>query len=112
MQRFLDSNPGLRSRFNKHLVFADYTPEELRRILVKMVDDNGYRIDEAAIFAVGGIVRQHYEARDSTFGNARLIRNLVERAITVHATRVFSLPNLTRDDLELITEDDIVGPVS
>jgi Cdc6-like AAA superfamily ATPase len=108
MRRFLDSNPGLRSRFNKYLFFADYSPAELRQILLKMSHDHGYTLTNPAVDAAGAIVRRHFDARDTTFGNARLIRNIIERAITAHATRVSALSTPSREHLELLTEEDFL----
>ena len=64
MPRFIDSNPGLKSRFNKYLYFEDYNGEQLFEIFKGRVDRSDYRLDEAAASAVKDHLQELYEDRD------------------------------------------------
>lgn len=108
MQRFLDSNPGLRSRFNKYIEFLDYSPAELMQILHKMADDQGYILTAEALQATEAIIHQQYQQRSSSFGNARMVRNLLETAISTHASRISRANTFSVEDLSTITAEDIV----
>lgn len=99
MHKFIDSNPGLRSRFNKYFQFPDYTGEELMKILQRFCDTNGYTLASEAITPLQETLNQMYEAREEHFGNARAIRNLFEHAINNQANRLVLDNHIT--DLEL-----------
>lgn len=107
MVRFLDSNPGLRSRFTKKLLFEDYTPEQMVKIFEKLCSDNGFQLDAGAEGKLLNVFRTAYSRRDKTFGNARLVRNSFEKAVSKLDSRVVTtgLTNLTA--LMTITEADI-----
>ena len=111
METFLQSNPGLASRFRKRIRFPDYTPEELNRILRAFAAAAEYEITEAAAEKSLRLFREQYEARDASFGNARLARNLFESAVNRLASRVArSFPSGTavqREDLVQILPDDL-----
>jgi len=77
MGRFVDSNPGLQSRFNKYLSFDDYTPAELVEIFSHFCKQNDYRLTESATEKIRAFFQSAYEARDKMFGNARLARNVL-----------------------------------
>ncbi len=97
MEEFLSSNPGLRSRFNKYIFFADYTPEELVQILEMMCEKQEYKMTkEAHAFALEYFarrVRQHSES----FANAREVRNFMEQAIARQASRIVTLGDAVED---------------
>ena len=107
MTAFIESNPGLRSRFNKHLHFADYSPDELLEIFKRFCTSSGFRLSESAQTKVSQLFAGLYEVRDSTFGNARVARNLFEKVISHQANRIVSLPKLTDAILEAIESEDI-----
>ncbi len=109
MSRFIESNPGLRSRFNKHLSFVDYNPKELLLIFERFCSSSGFRLSAGAKSKVGQIFAGLFEVRDATFGNARVARNLFEQVISHQANRIVSLPRLTDAILETIEPDDIPG---
>lgn len=101
MEEFLESNPGLVSRFNKFIMFDDYEPEELSLIMQRMGDRNGYRFDEEAKTKLGKVIDTLYENRTENFANARTVRNYFEKMLTIHANRMADIPNPT--DAELCT---------
>ena len=109
MRRFLDANPGLQSRFNKSLSFPDYAPEELMEIFLRLCKESDYKLSEAAENRLSDYFRVAFQNRDSKFGNARLVRNIFERAITNVANRVVQDPQADNSALELIEDSDITA---
>jgi len=107
MARFINSNPGLQSRFNKFLEFPDYSPEELVKIFSSLVDSNAYNLDERASEKVSCLFSEIHALRGDYFANGRLVRNVFESVLAMHATRVGSLALADEASLALITEDDI-----
>ena len=107
MEEFLRSNPGLQSRFNKYINFDDYTPEELLEIFVKMCEKNGYKATEGAIEKIQQILSLLHETRSDSFANARTVRNLFEKLLTVQADRLADFETVSNEDLETILEEDI-----
>ena len=111
MESFIESNPGLRSRFTRFVDFPDYSPDELTAIFTRMVEEDGYILGPGAIEAVKSILTKEYESRTGNFGNARLVRNLFERSLTAQANRIVtSTP--TRADLCAVAESDITAAIS
>lgn len=106
MEEFLDSNPGLQSRFNKYIYFEDYTPEELMAIFDRMCEKNGYKATSEAKEKVSGMLKTLYEARTENFANARTVRNLFEKILTVHADRLAAKENISDEDLVTIIAED------
>ncbi len=88
MDKFLDSNPGMRSRFNKYIHFDDYSPEELQDIFVKLCKKDGYKLSRSAKRYAEDYFYDVYEKRDEQFGNAREVRNFFERALGNQANRL------------------------
>ena len=109
MPRFIDSNPGLKSRFNKYLFFEDYNGDQLFEIFQGRVKRNDYRLDDAAEAAVKDHLQELYEDRDGNFGNARDVRNLFEKIIAAQADRVAGLENPSDEDISTITVEDLKG---
>ncbi|MDE7244094.1 MAG: AAA family ATPase [Oscillospiraceae bacterium] len=107
MPRFIDSNPGLKSRFNKYLYFEDYNGGELYEIFEGRVKRNDYRLDEPAAAAVREHLQELYEDRDQNFGNARDVRNLFERIVAHQADRVAGLEEPSDEDIITITVEDL-----
>src|SRR2546426_1221107 len=93
MKAFLESNPGLRSRFNKFLHFDDYSPQELFQIFTKYCQDDGYAFGGPCGSKIMALINRMHERRAANFGNARAIRNLFEQAISSHSNRVASITN-------------------
>ena len=99
MEEFLESNPGLVSRFNKFIGFDDYEPDDLALILQRMCDKNGYMLDAAAKEKARKIINTLYENRTDNFANARTIRNFFEKLLTIHANRMAEKPVPTDAEL-------------
>ena len=112
MERFVSSNPGLASRFNRYFFFEDYAGEELSLIFTSMCEKNEYRLtDEAAEFAKAHFT-ELYENRDDNFGNARDVRNFFENIVTVHSDRVSAVDSPSRDDLMIFIKEDLEQAVT
>lgn len=110
MQTFLNSNPGLKSRFNMHYEFPDYLPQELMEIALYATNKRGVTLtEEAKTFLYENLV-EAYRNRDRSFGNARLVNSLIDEAKMNMGLRVMRSKNveeLTEEDLSLIQEEDI-----
>ena len=107
MHDFLTSNPGLISRFNKYIDFPDYTDDELMAILEMNAGRQGYRVAEAAKAVVRGMLTQMTLSERMDFGNARGMRNTLEKLVQAQANRLAACEGeVTRDMLEEITEAD------
>ena len=106
MQRFIRSNPGLQSRFNKFLCFEDYNPDQLTAIFQQFAEKNDYTLDLEAAAKCTVLFQKLYANRDQTFGNARLARNLFEKTINRQAVRVMQNNNPSKEALcNLVAED-------
>ena len=107
MHDFLTSNPGLISRFNKYIDFPDYTDDELMAILEMNAGRQGYRVAEAAKAVVRGMLVKMTLSERMDFGNARGMRNTLEKLVQAQANRLAACEGeVTRDMLEEITEAD------
>jgi len=107
MTDFLNANPGLQSRFNRFLHFADYTPAELVAIFGTLAAKGQYSLTDEATAAVEAALTASYAARDERFGNAREARNLYERLVERQADRLSSLTAPTRAQLCTIEKVDV-----
>uniref|UniRef100_UPI003FEF7AC6 AAA family ATPase n=1 Tax=Gemmiger formicilis TaxID=745368 RepID=UPI003FEF7AC6 len=105
MDRFIHSNPGLESRFNRFLLFEDYTPEEMFEIF-KMRCGKGYVLAPEAEPLIRDYIAE--ESADPSFGNARGVRNLFEHILVAQNNRLAKMPTVTREDLMTITPDDVL----
>ncbi len=106
MMRFIHSNPGLESRFNKYIYFDDYDGEELLGIFRSVCKKNGYTLAPALEERLPAFFCTLYEERDDNFGNAREVRNLFERLVSIQSDRVAQLEAPGREDLMCIAEAD------
>jgi SpoVK/Ycf46/Vps4 family AAA+-type ATPase len=107
VETFLDSNPGLKSRFTTMIVFPDFTPGELTAIFAKFAAENEYRLAGEAEARVREVMEALYAEKDEHFGNARTVRNVFEDSIAAHAARVDALHSPTREQLGTIEPQDI-----
>ena len=106
MEEFVDSNPGLRSRFNKYIHFEDYTAEEMTGIFDLQCKKSCYTLDEDA----RGIVTEYFAAVSEAageFGNARGVRNTFEKILSEQANRIAGMETVTKEDLMRITAEDV-----
>lgn len=106
MRDFINSNPGLRSRFNKYIRFDDYNGQELMAILNRFCSINGYSVAEDAAPFLKVKLDAMYARRRENFGNARTIRNLFEHAINHQANRLAQDNDLTNEELAELTLAD------
>jgi SpoVK/Ycf46/Vps4 family AAA+-type ATPase len=105
MGRFLASNPGLASRFSRHVTFGNYSTEELVTIMRQRAAESGYQLADATEEVLRA--RISVLPRDRTFGNARLARQLLESMMTRHARRISALRSPTMADLRLLLPEDV-----
>ena len=107
MERFIRSNPGLESRFNKYIHFPDYTPEELRGIFLLRCEKQGYTLSPEADEALTAQLTELYNNRDENFGNGRTVRNLFEDAVSRQADRLSALAAPSKDELMTLLPEDL-----
>ena len=105
MNKFLDKNAGLHSRFANIIEFPDYSAEELMRIADGFYSEQGYVLSEAGKV----LLRQKLEVAKTNkqFGNGRYVRNVFERSLNNQALRLSNLAEYTKEALVTITEEDI-----
>ncbi|PZN07615.1 AAA family ATPase [Thermaerobacter composti] len=106
MAWFLQTNPGLRSRFPIHLTFPDYTVEELVAIAHQMAGQRQYVLDAGAEQRLREILLALPPGFGERSGNARTVRNLIERAIRRQAVRLLERPGAGREELMRLTAAD------
>jgi len=110
MKKFLESNPGLDSRFNTTLRFLDYSPEELLQIFTQYSSRNGFAVTKEAMARVNVAVKKMYAAKTKDFANAREIRNFFDKTKRDFDTRIAALPEeqRTKNVLQTIEAIDIL----
>ncbi len=108
MEEFLESNPGLKSRFNKYLCFKDYTPEELYAIFENMCKGYKFNITDETQEYVKEYFEKRYIHRNKNFANGRDVRNFFEKALIRQADRLSNKGNnLTNAELSELTLSDV-----
>lgn len=112
MEKFMQSNPGLRSRFPIHINFKDYDEEELFQIALQMYLERDYELTSRCRWRLKNILHEFAKNRHPHSGNARYVRNLVEKSIRLQALRIIDKPNLSRKELITIEEKDLPDPNS
>lgn len=106
MEEFLNSNPGLRSRFNKYLFFDDYTPEELIGILKLNAKKSDLKLsDEAEKFAMDFFTKR-CENRPANYANGRDVRNFFEKALLNQANRLALHDKIEDEQLTTLEVED------
>lgn len=108
MERFVNSNPGLKSRFNKYIYFEDYTPEELLEIFDSMCKKSGLTATKDARDLVLKHFEEEYTNRDETFANGREVRNFFEKAVVNQANRLANESYLNNEDVSTLTAEDVM----
>lgn len=107
MHKFIDSNPGFKSRFNKYIHFPDYSGEELEKIFLLQCKSNGYELEAEARKLLRAVFDDWYETRDENFGNGRTVRNSFEKIINCQASRLAAGTEITDDELRTLTLQDV-----
>lgn len=104
---FIESNPGLQSRFNRYIQFDDYTGAELIDIFKLSLRKSQYKIKRDALNALQSYIDRELVAKDKHFGNGRFVRNLFEKIIQNQANRLAIKESINNEDLSIITMEDI-----
>jgi SpoVK/Ycf46/Vps4 family AAA+-type ATPase len=110
MHDFIDSNPGLKSRFTQTIHFDDYTPDELTQIFLNLASKKDFTIDDTTRAAIHRQFEQLYLRRDKNFGNAREARRVFDEAVERQSQRLVKLmndPGFQEKDMFALTQDDL-----
>ena len=110
MQHFLGSNPGLQSRFTRFIEFPDYSPAELAKIFRDLTSRQRYTLTADALQRARDLLVEAYQERGETFGNARLVRTMFERATVRLSDRLAQDPDITREEMTTLLAADIDLP--
>ena len=110
MKTFLDSNPGLRSRFKLSFDFADYLPQELAQIAEYASKEKEVSLAKEAKELVDELITEAFRSRDRAFGNARFVHDLVDKAKIQLGLRLMAMPNvrnLSPEALTIVLREDV-----
>ena len=108
MERFVDSNPGLSSRFARYIRFEDYSVVDMECIFRKFASEEGMSLNKSGDLALTTMLRAMYEARQVGFGNGRAVRNLFEKVVENQASRIINGEDRYAD-VSLIEDADFAG---
>lgn len=107
MKKFIDSNPGLQSRFSRYINFPDYTEEELMQILESSLNKYEYTLSLEAKTKLKELFVHAIATKDENFGNGRYVRNVFDKTIERQSNRLAALSNVSVEQLSEITAEDI-----
>ena len=110
MHDFIDSNPGLKSRFTQTIHFDDYTPDELTQIFINLCKGKNFTVDADTEAAIHRQFEQLYLRRDKNFGNAREARRIFDQAVEKQSQRLVTMmgnPDFKDEDMYRITSADL-----
>ena len=110
MEKFIHSNPGLESRFNRYFFFPDYDGNQLTEIFRIQCKKNSYTLTPEADEAALKMFTRLYEERDENFGNGRDVRNCFEDMVVRQSNRVAAMESPSKDDLITVLPEDLVDP--
>ena len=105
MQEFIDSNPGIKSRFTKYIRFPDYDSTELHQIFLGLTKKDGFSLEDGTEQKLSDLWEK--ASKDKKFGNGRGVRNVYEEVLTNQSSRVIKIVNPSKEDLLLIKKEDI-----
>lgn len=108
MNKFFESNPGLKSRFNTFIEFDDYSSVEMDKILISICQSNDYVLDDEAKEKIHVYFEQQISSKDENFANGRLVRNLYDDLVMNHARRVIKIANPSDLELSTIKAEDCI----
>ncbi len=107
MEKFIDSNPGLKSRFSRYIKFDDYDTNELYGIFDLLCKENEYKLSGDA----SKQLRSHFDmivsSSEKNFGNGRYVRNIFEKIVERHSNRIINLTQPTEEDMITFSLEDI-----
>jgi stage V sporulation protein K len=106
MTRFIESNPGLKSRFSRSIHFSDYTPPELVEIFKSLCEQHGYQISAETLEAIRSLVME-FEPRIGELGNGRCMKNIFDRCIAIQCNRLAVAANPSKEDLGTFLASDV-----
>ena len=106
MDKFFESNPGLKSRFNTFIEFSDYSAEELMNILNRMCTENDYILSDELADRITQYMSSETEKKEENFANGRLARNIYEKLIMNHARRIANSQDASKEELSLLIDTD------
>jgi len=104
---FIDSNPGLQSRFNRYIQFDDYSAEQLIEILKSNLKKSRYKIKRDAYAWMQDYLQRKVMMKDERFGNARFVRNCFEKIVQNQADRLARQPSINNEELSIVTIEDV-----
>ena len=107
MEEFIESNPGLNSRFNKTIDFPDYNAEELYEIFTYMSREQDYHVSSTGVERLREHLREMVSHKDENFGNARDIRNYLSQVIERQANRLIAASSVDKQQLLTIEAEDL-----
>lgn len=108
IKHFINSNPGLESRFNRYIHFEDYSAKELMDIFMSNLRKAQYGITRDAVNAVYQIICNKVANKEATFGNGRYVRNLTERIVQNQANRLSTMRRPSKEQLVMIEVEDVM----
>lgn len=109
MERFMESNPGLKSRFDRMFYFEDFSPSELYTIAFNQLEENNIKPDDKAAAHLKKYIEFIYDTRDKFFGNGRSVRKIIEEAVRNQHLRLSELPKnkQTKKAIGTLTFEDV-----
>jgi SpoVK/Ycf46/Vps4 family AAA+-type ATPase len=106
MSNFIESNPGLKSRFARSIHFEDYSTAEMTDIFRVRCEQHGYLFSEKTLNSVKDLI-EHFEGEIGDLGNGRFVRNIFDRCVAIQCNRLASLTRPSKEDLKTFLPTDI-----
>lgn len=110
MEKFMESNPGLKSRFDRVFLFEDFKPAELYEIAINQLSENNITADKAASEHLMAYIEFMYDKKDKYFGNGRSVRRVIEEAVRNQHLRLSEVAKSkrTKKMIQTLTLDDVL----